>query len=201
MTIKEHDGPGACEKMHHCWIIADRLSVIYNNWNLDIKAITVLVCQIELKHSFNFVALFPLTHSFALQCAAFLILGILKSPNQFLPLCCQWVEALWVQLRYMARKERREGKVGEGMKRGWGWGNTLAKEQKAGLMITWDLEMGTRRTEDFISLLIQSPFLPWPPLSFLASPLFSVLSLARTFSTLLRQVLVVFHVESAAGND
>ncbi len=128
--------------MHHCWIIAHKLKLFTTNWSgsLDLKAITVLECRIELKHSFNFAALFPLTHSFALRRAAFLILGILKSPNQFLPLCCQWVEALWVQLRYMGGKERREGKVGEG-------GNSLAKEQKAGLMITRDLEMGMRRAE------------------------------------------------------
>lgn len=43
----------------------------------------------------------------------------------------------------MAGKERREGKVEEE----GGGGNSLAKEQKAGLMITRDLEMGTRRTE------------------------------------------------------
>lgn len=42
----------------------------------------------------------------------------------------------------------REGKKGgEGGRGGGGGGNSLAKEQKAGLMITRDLEMGTRRTE------------------------------------------------------
>ena len=62
---------------------------------------------------------------------------------------------------------RREGEKG---RRRWGGGggrggggegeNSLAEEQKAGLMITWDLENVNEEGRGFISLLVQSPFLP-----------------------------------------
>lgn len=94
---------------------------------------------------------------------------------------------------------------GEEKKGGSRWeveqmGKGLANEQKARLMITWDLEMG-----------MKSPHLPIRSISIppLTSPLIlqscayfpSFLPLTHSFSTLLQPVLVVFHVEFMAGND
>lgn len=56
---------------------------------------------------------------------------------------------------------RREGEKGRRRwERSGGGGNSLAEEQKAGLMITWDLENVNEEGRGFISLLVQSPFLP-----------------------------------------
>lgn len=54
--------------------------------------------------------------------------------------------------------------------------NSLAEEQKAGPndnMRPWD---GNKEDRGLISQLLQPPFLPWPPLSFIVSCLFFVLS-------------------------
>lgn len=154
---------------HHCGITIHILKLFTTSWNwrLVLKPVTSIGVS-ELKHSLSLFALFPLTHSFALQRAAFVIIGILESQNQLLPLCCQWLETLWVQLRYMARKENWEGTMERsGVKGGKEFGKRL-KGRANDNMRPWN---GNKEDCGFISLLIQSPLLPWPPL-FLHLPFF-----------------------------
>lgn len=93
-------------------------------------------------------------------------------------------------------------KGGDGGRRSEQRGNSLAEEQKAKLMITRDLEMGMTRTETSSPHSFNLHSIPDLPLFlFKFSCLFSVLSFTRSFSALLRQVLVVFHVQLTAGND
>lgn len=81
----------------------------------------------------------------------------------------------WVQLRIYSKEEVKASAGGRGGGNSFGWGTKGRVNDNIRL---WN---GSGEGRGFIPLLVQSPFLPWPPLSIWAFHLFSVLSFPCSF--------------------